>query len=46
MLLETKVVFEGILIVGRTLNEDLEVINHRDAILYVENIVKKQELFS
>ncbi len=42
-LLETKVVLEGITVGGKTLREHLEVINHRDAILYVEEIVKKNE---
>lgn len=45
-LLETKVVLEGITVAGKTLNEHFEVINHRDAILYVEDIAKKQEPFS
>lgn len=42
-ILETKVVLEGITVGGKTLKEHLEVINHRDAILYVEEIVKNQE---
>ena len=42
-LLETKVVLEGITVGGKTLREHLEVINHRDAILYVEDIVKNNE---
>ncbi|MBL4935540.1 Fic family protein [Clostridium sp. YIM B02515] len=45
-LMETKVVLEGITIGGKTLREHLEVINHRDAILYVEEIVKNNEPFS
>lgn len=45
-LLETKVVLEGITVGGKTLREHLEVINHREAILYVEEIVKKQEELS
>lgn len=40
-LLETKVVLEGITVAGKTLKEHFEVINHRDAILYVEDIAKK-----
>jgi Fic family protein len=32
---ETKVALEGITIGGKTLQEHLEVINHRDAIIYV-----------
>lgn len=42
-LLETKVVLEGITVGGKTLREHLEVINHREAIFYVEDIVKKNE---
>ncbi|MGE7661330.1 Fic family protein [Peribacillus sp. NPDC097197] len=38
---ETKVVLEGITVGGKTIREHLEVINHRDAILYVEDIVQK-----
>ena len=42
---ETKVVLEGITIGGKSLREHFEVINHNEAILYVENIVReKQEL--
>ncbi len=43
---ETKVVLEGITIGGKTLKEHLEVINHKEAILYVEEIVKNQVEFS
>lgn len=43
---ETKVVLEGITIGGKTLREHLEVINHREAILYVEEIVEKGEELS
>jgi Fic family protein len=42
-LIETKVVLEGITVGGKTLREHLEVINHRDAILFVEDIVSKDE---
>ena len=45
-LLETKVVLEGIAVGGKTLEEHFEAINHRDAILYVEDIIKKAEPFS
>ncbi len=38
---ETKVVLEGITIGGKTLREHFEAINHRDAILYVEDVVAK-----
>ncbi|MGN7397305.1 Fic family protein [Peribacillus frigoritolerans] len=40
---ETKVVLEGITVGGKTMREHLEVINHRDAITYVEEIVQKGE---
>ncbi|MFD2762419.1 Fic family protein [Lentibacillus juripiscarius] len=43
---ETKVVLEGITVGGKTMREHLEVINHRDAITYVEEIVKKNEPLS
>jgi len=43
---ETKVALEGITIGGKTLREHFEAINHRDAILYVEDIVRKNEPFS
>jgi Fic family protein len=43
---ETKVVLEGITVGGKTLREHLEVINHRDAISYVEEIVQKSEPLS
>ncbi|WP_146552554.1 Fic family protein [Rummeliibacillus sp. SL167] len=43
---ETKVVLEGITVGGKTLREHLEVINHRDAIRYVEEIVQKNEVLS
>ncbi|MBO0588408.1 Fic family protein [Sporosarcina sp. E16_8] len=43
---ETKVVLEGITVGGKTMREHLEVINHRDAILYVEEIVANNESFS
>ncbi|NIE56990.1 MULTISPECIES: Fic family protein [unclassified Burkholderia] len=40
---ETKVVLEGITVGGKSLREHFEATNHRDAILYVEEIVGKQE---
>lgn len=43
---ETKVVLEGITIGGKTLREHLEVINHRDAITYVEEVVQNKEPLS
>ena len=43
---ETKVELEGITVGGKTLREHLEVINHREAIAYVEEIVHKEEPLS
>jgi Fic family protein len=43
---ETKVALEGITIGGKTIREHLEVINHKEAILYVEEIVSRQEPLS
>jgi Fic family protein len=44
---ETKVILEnGITIGGRTLREHLEVINHRDAINYLESIVNDYSFLS
>lgn len=40
---ETKVALEGITIGGKTLREHFEAINHRDAILYVEELVRQNE---
>ena len=37
---ETQVVLEGITIGGKSLTEHLEVINHKDAILFLEELVK------
>lgn len=43
---ETKVVLEGITVGGKSLREHCEAINHRDAILYVEELVAEQEPLS
>ncbi|WP_245183576.1 Fic family protein [Lentibacillus salicampi] len=43
---ETKVVLESITVGGKTMREHLEVINHRDAIMYAEKIVKNRETLS
>lgn len=43
---ETKVVFEGITVGGKTLREHFEAINHREAIAWVESIVAKEDPFS
>jgi hypothetical protein len=42
---ETKVVLEGITIGGKSMREHLETINHRDAILLVEDLIKHNEKF-
>jgi len=39
-------VLEGITVGGKTMREHLEVINHRDAISYVEDVMHKEEPFS
>ncbi|ERI11863.1 Fic family protein [Aneurinibacillus aneurinilyticus] len=43
---ETKVVLEGITVGGKTLREHLEVINHREAIFYLEDMVRNKEQLS
>ncbi|WP_445002831.1 Fic family protein [Exiguobacterium alkaliphilum] len=43
---ETKVVLEGITVGGKTMREHLEVINHQEAILYVEDIIRREEPLS
>lgn len=40
---ETKVALEGITIGGKTLREHLEAVNHRNAILLLEQLVQKNE---
>lgn len=40
---ETKVVMEGITVGGKSLREHFEVINHREAIAYIEEIVRNNE---
>lgn len=45
-LMETKVVLEGITIGGKSLREHFEAINHRDAILFVEELVQQRENLS
>ena len=42
-LMETKVVLEGITVGGKSLREHFEAINHRDAILFVEELIQKNE---
>ena len=43
---ETKVALEGITIGGKTLKEHFEVINHREAILFVEELAKENRLLT
>jgi len=43
---ETKVALEGITVGGKTIREHFEAINHREAILFVEELVKKKEPLS
>ncbi|MFS0724668.1 Fic family protein [Paenibacillus sp. 1P07SE] len=43
---ETKVALEGITVGGKTIKEHLEAINHKEAILYVEEIVSRREPLS
>ncbi len=43
---ETKVVLEGITIGGKSMVEHLEIINHRDAILFIEDLISSKERLS
>lgn len=43
---ETKVVLEGITIGGKSIVEHLEAINHREAILFVEDLIANKEPLS
>lgn len=43
---ETKVVLEGITIGGKLLREHFEAINHKEAILFIEELAKKDEPLS
>lgn len=43
---ETKVVLEGITVGGKTMGEHFEAINHREAIFFVEDLLKRQEPLS
>ena len=43
---ETKVALEGITIGGKLLREHFEAINHKEAILFIEELAKKNELLS
>lgn len=40
---ETKVVLEGITIGGKSVTEHLETINHKEAIEYLENLIKEKK---
>src|SRR5699024_8619724 len=46
MLNETKVVLEGITVGGKALREHVEAINHQEAISFVEEIIKDEEVLS
>ena len=41
---ETKVVLEGITIGGKSVTEHLEIINHKDAIEYLENLITEKKI--
>lgn len=43
---ETKVALEGITVGGKTLREHFEVINHREAVLFVEGLVQQDKPLS
>lgn len=43
---ETKVALEGITVGGKTLREHFEAINHKEAILFIEELVQKNELLN
>ncbi|MFA7540279.1 MAG: hypothetical protein WCY52_07415, partial [Sphaerochaetaceae bacterium] len=43
---ETKVVLEGITVGGKSIKEHLEIINHRDAILFIEDLIANKEPIS
>ncbi len=43
---ETKVVLEGITVGGKSMVEHLETINHREAILFVEDLIAAKEALS
>lgn len=43
---ETKVALEGITVGGKTMREHFEVINHREAIYFVEELMQKNEPLS
>jgi len=43
---ETKVALEGITIGGKNLREHFEAINHKEAILFVESLVQKEQSLS
>jgi Fic family protein len=45
-LVETKVALEGLTVGGKTLREHFEAVNHRDAILFVEDLVSQNATLS
>lgn len=40
---ETKIILEGVTIGGKTVKEHLETINHQEAIVFLEELIKSQE---
>lgn len=45
-MLETKVVLDGITIGGKSIVEHLEIINHREAIFFIEDLIANKESIS
>ena len=43
---DTKVVLEGITVCGKSFKEHLEVINHKEAISYLENLINNKNLLN
>ena len=43
---ETKVVLEGVTIGGKSVVEHLEIINHKEAILFIEKLIKDREVLT
>lgn len=43
---ETKVVLEGITVGGKSMTEHLETVNHREAILFIEDLINGKEKLS
>lgn len=43
---ETKIVLEGITVGGKSMQEHLEAINHKEAILYLDTLVQRKEVLT